>query len=644
MKNFEFPKKAVITGGMPYGNKPLHFGHIGGYFIQADVFARFLKDRIGEENVIFVSGTDCYGSPIVASYREDTTSDTMEAYVEKNHLKQKKVIAQYQISPSLFAASAFGSAAESHRKVSAKLFEDLYDKGMIEKHASYQFYDSSSETYLNGRQVVGRCPIEGCRSEKAFADECDLGHQYMPEELIDPVSTLSDTTPELRSVENWYFNLPAYRDKIAEMIEALKREKKIRPNVYAAMEEFLKEPAIYIKRSLHEEIQMQELYDELHDDGKKPSVTYVYRDLASRDRARQIMDEQGINYRTGKTLVPFRLSGNIEWGVPVPEKEGMKDLTFWVWPESLWAPISFTMAYLESQGEDPSRWKEWWLSDDSAQYQFIGEDNIYFYAIAEMGLWMAYRGIMPNDKESLSISQVPEIIANFHLLFMDKKASSSGAVKPPLACELLEYYTVDQLRMHFMSLGLSKKSVSFSPKVLQIEDTKGEDPVLKDGNVLTNVLNRILRSIFYTAQKYTHSSIPAGTPSEEIADIVKKGVFNYERNMHRHEFHMVLYAVDDLIRKTSKHWAKYSKDTDDYTRALTDCFYACRVILTLLHPMTPISAELARKKMNLPTDIWSWENMDDLLLHEHEHMLQQIPPKFDFFEKHPRQLKEVENK
>lgn len=60
----QFPKRAVITGGMPYGNKTLHFGHVGGVFVFADVYARFLRDRIGKENVIFVSGTDCYGSPI----------------------------------------------------------------------------------------------------------------------------------------------------------------------------------------------------------------------------------------------------------------------------------------------------------------------------------------------------------------------------------------------------------------------------------------------------------------------------------------------------------------------------------------------------------------------------------------------------
>jgi methionyl-tRNA synthetase len=60
-----FPARAIITAGMPYGNKNLHFGHVGGVFVPADFFARFLRDRIGRENVIFVSGTDCYGSPIM---------------------------------------------------------------------------------------------------------------------------------------------------------------------------------------------------------------------------------------------------------------------------------------------------------------------------------------------------------------------------------------------------------------------------------------------------------------------------------------------------------------------------------------------------------------------------------------------------
>ena len=64
-----WPHRAVVTAGMPYGNKNLHFGHVGGVFIPADFFARFLRDRIGEKNVLFVSGTVCFGSPIMERYR-----------------------------------------------------------------------------------------------------------------------------------------------------------------------------------------------------------------------------------------------------------------------------------------------------------------------------------------------------------------------------------------------------------------------------------------------------------------------------------------------------------------------------------------------------------------------------------------------
>jgi methionyl-tRNA synthetase len=84
-----FPKRAIVTAGMPYGNKNLHFGHVGGMFIHADIFARFLRDRIGKENVIFLSGTDCYGSPIMESYRklrEEGYEGALEDY--ENSLKE----------------------------------------------------------------------------------------------------------------------------------------------------------------------------------------------------------------------------------------------------------------------------------------------------------------------------------------------------------------------------------------------------------------------------------------------------------------------------------------------------------------------------------------------------------------------------
>ena len=56
LSTVSWPKRAVVTAGMPYGNKKLHFGHVAGVFVPADAYARFLRDRLGAENVLFVSG------------------------------------------------------------------------------------------------------------------------------------------------------------------------------------------------------------------------------------------------------------------------------------------------------------------------------------------------------------------------------------------------------------------------------------------------------------------------------------------------------------------------------------------------------------------------------------------------------------
>jgi len=643
-----FPKKAVITAGMPYGNKELHFGHVGGMFVHADTFARFLRDRIGKENVMFVSGTDCYGSPIAASYNKAVEElgyeGSMETYVRENYEKQKKSLERYEMSLDLYGTSALERVGEIHKEMSEEVFEKLYEGGFLTKMSSPQFYDPEFDVFLNGRQVVGKCPFEGCSSDKAYADECALGHQYMPSELIEPKSILSGKTPELRNVENWYFKLDEYNGFLKEQVDYLKDNSNARKYVLNTIEEFLKAPMIYVKRKLLEEVNGLEEKLPKHtiiDEPKKASVAFVFDNLDDRDAARAVFEGLGIRFRTGKTLVPFRLSGNIDWGIKVPNKENLADLTFWVWPESLWAPISFTKAHLESVGKSSDQWKDWWQAEDSEVYQFIGEDNIYFYGIAEMAMFNAL-GWKKNH--------MPQLVANNHILFMDKKASSSSSLKPPMAEELLDHYTVDQLRMHFLSLGLAKKSVSFMPQVYMAdEDKQGKDTVLKDGNLLTNVFNRLVRSCFYTAQEYTEGKLPVGEISVEILELSKESILTYERHMHRHEFHSVTYVLDSYIRKMSKYWSKNMKlaDTneDDVLRkqVLVDAFHGVRVALALLHPVVPNSCERVSEYLNVGEELWNWEYIFEsiytLIGDMSSHELKHLEPRFDFFEKHESQLR-----
>lgn len=649
----EFPKRAVITGGMPYGNKELHFGHVGGMLVFADTYARFLRDRIGKENVIFVSGTDCYGSPIAEGWRikveKGEFEGSLEDFVGSNHEKQKATLKSYGISPNLFAASGLGRSKEIHNEVTDWFISSLYKKGQLNKITTMQFFDEKAGVFLNGRQVIGKCPVEGCTSEKGYADECDLGHQYMPENLLNPVSTLTGETPSMRPVTNWYFKLRDYEKLLQDWVAELQKRKDIRPVVWKTIAEFLKPPVIYVKREFEEkyiELKGTMPEHEYLEEKKKPSFTIEFRTLSDCDEACRILTQNGIRYRTGKTLVPFRLTGNIEWGVPSPVMEGEEGLTVWVWPESLWAPISFTQTYLEQSGADRDDWKKFWCSKDSTVYQFIGQDNIYFYGIAEPAMWIAQqesgnKTACPEEGEL----QLPIIVANHHILFLDKKASSSGAVKPPMADELLDHYTPEQLRMHWLGLGLGQRSVSFMPKPYN-PDAKPEDtdPVVKDGLLLSNVYNRMIRTAFYTTQKEFDGIMPDIAPEEKFLADAKKAVLDYERHMSKFAFHQCTYVLDSYIRNGSKYMAKAigteNPDKDQLAQALSNLFYMIRIAGVLLHPMAPFGTEKLREYLQVDERIWSWDTILEPLTYftGEKHQLKFLPPRTDFFTRHESQF------
>ena len=652
----QFPKKAVITGGMPYGNKQLHFGHVGGVFVFADVCARFLRDRIGKDNVIFVSGTDCYGSPIAESYRklvaEGKFEGSIEDFVRMNHESQKKTLGDYEISCNLFAASALGDAGRVHDMVSLEFIKRLYENGQLDKITTSQFFDEQAGVFLNGRQVIGKCPVMGCQSEKGYADECDLGHQYMPSNLIDPKSTITGNTPIMKDVVNWYFRLTDYTKLLSEYVEKIKKQPNVRPLVSKTIDEFLEPPVIHIKKEFKEQYEAMKGELAPHtitEEEKKPSFTICFDTLDLRDKACEILASHNIRFRTGKTLVPFRLTGNIDWGVKAPDLEDVKDLTVWVWPESLWAPISFTCAYLKSIGHDMSEWKDYWCSKDAQVYQFIGSDNIYFYGVAEMAMFMALvKGEITSDPQEGEL-QLPILVANNHILFLDKKASSSGAVKPPMAADLLSYYTAEQLRMHWLGFALGKGSVSFQPKVFN-PDAKAEDPdpVVKEGFLLSNVFNRVIRSCFYYAQKYFDGKMPVGTPDADVIAESEKAIIDYERYMYRFEFHQVTYVLDSYIRKANKVWAKLSAEADKADdnelrrRTLINVFHYIRTATTLLHPLAPSGCEMVREYLGFDEELWNWdhifEGMEYFCKGETEHQLKFLEPRVDFFKKHPSQL------
>ncbi|MDR2957696.1 MAG: class I tRNA ligase family protein [Coriobacteriales bacterium] len=677
-----FPDRAVVTAGMPYGNKGLHFGHIGGVFVPADIFARFLRDRIGAANVLFISGTDCYGSPIDEGYRKmleaGEFSGSIHDYVEMNHQAQYKSLAAYDISLDIYEGSGLGSARSYHQRLTNEVFQRLYDHGHLRWLSTAQFFDEEKQSFLNGRQVEGKCPWEGCRSEQAYADECSLGHSYQPEELIDPISTLSGKPPVMRQVSNWYLDLASFKTLLENYIASLSQSGTTRKVVTDTMAEFLLPPIIYVRNDhLNEYPSLAGFLPShiMHEpNDKNTSFELEFDNLEERDLACQILDKAAIRYRTGKTLVPFRLTGNIAWGVAAPDLEGREDkLTVWCWPESLWAPISFCQTYLGCLFDgvsitslNPERpaikgqvWQDYWCNPKSQVYQFIGQDNIYFYGVAQTPLIAGLNGCDTVDPSTQTGDlQQTQLVANYHLLYFGRKASSSGALRPPMADELLDYYTAEQLRAHFVALGLSLKQASFRPKPLNPDaGPKDSDPVLKDGQVLTNILNRLARSCFYTVQTELAGQMPLGDVSIELTGQAAEAVLAYELAMARQELHIANQIASDYVRVANKYWSDRAKAADNPAtrrQLLTDCFYLLRVCLLLMHSIAPAGCRMVFQYLELPTseaDFFSWNHIDDEGvpsgfepfvspddITRQSHGLKELPPRTDFFKRHPSQF------
>ncbi|MBQ6491446.1 MAG: class I tRNA ligase family protein [Atopobiaceae bacterium] len=659
-----FPARAIITAGMPYGNKNLHFGHIGGVFVPADFFARFLRDRIGAENVLFVSGTDCYGSPIMEGYRKKVEREGYEGtivdYVNANHTLQKEALDAYEVSLDIFAGSGLEPAAPFHAKLTDELIRRLHERGHLHKLSTRQFYDTQAGQFLNGRQVIGRCPVRGCKSEKAYADECDLGHQFDPEELIAPVSQLTGTTPELRPVDNWYFDLPAFKETLEALMDEWDADPQVRDIVTKTVRESLVAPIIYIQDKFREgfdAVREQLPEHTLHEaTGNQQSFSVEFADWQARDKAREVLEGAGVRFRTGKTLLPFRITGNIDWGVAAPDLEGTHDLTVWCWPESLWAPISFsqTALALAPEGRYSSKdWHDWWCAEDARVYQFIGQDNIYFYCVAQPAMWEALGWDLFQDTP----------IANYHILFMNKKASSSGAIKPPMAAELLDFYTPEQLRAHWLSLGLDAKAVSFSPKafdtsvsrkdkktgeeVLVKDDPRVVDPALKESAFLTNIFNRLARSCFYGAANVCEGHLPTTAPSEACVAACDEATLAFERAAHAFNAHEALSVAEEFGRAANKRWDDASKaakgDDVAYEAALADAFRSLRTLALLMHPVVPSGCERIAQFLRIPAEtFFGWEHAFEGVVElaggdAAAHAIEQLPPRYDFFEKHPSQ-------
>ena len=298
----------TITAALPYANGPIHIGHLAGVYIPADIFARY--KRLTNNDVAFICGSDEHG--VAISLASKKASISPKELIDKYDKMIKKSFDEFGILFDNYSRTS----NKIHHETSINFFENLKEKNLFSLIKSEQFFDVNENQFLADRYISGTCPV--CGFDEAYGDQCEkCGTTLSPEELINPKSTISNSSPILKETKHYYIKLDEFEEFIRNWI-TVENKDKWKTNVVGQVKSWL-------------------------DSGLKPRA--VTRDL--------------------------------DWGIPVKiDDEDGKVL--YVWFE---APIGYISSTIEWANANDKDWEQYWKNPETNLIHFIGKDNIVFHCI-----------------------------------------------------------------------------------------------------------------------------------------------------------------------------------------------------------------------------------------------------------------------
>lgn len=323
----ENPQKIFIGVAWPYVNGDIHFGHLAGYLVPADIFARFNR-FIGNE-VLMVSGADCFGTPVTVE--ADKRGVSPAEIVDEYNPKHIELFKELELSFDLYTKTN----NPTHIRVVQDMFLGLLEKGYIYKDSSEQYFSESEDRFLPDRYVEGTCPH--CGDTDARSDQCDnCGRVLSQGELIDPRSKLSKSAVSMKTTEHYFFDWPKLEGFLKSYVTS--HEKDWRPWVY-------KETVGWLETGL-----------------KPRSIT---RDL-----------DWGVEIPNDRIPEAQRI-------------DGYEHKRIYVWFEAVIGYLSASIKFSEDS-DNPELWKSFWHSADAKHYYFMGKDNLVFHTLFWPGQLHAY--------------------------------------------------------------------------------------------------------------------------------------------------------------------------------------------------------------------------------------------------------------
>lgn len=210
----------VLTSvAWPYANGPRHIGHVAGFGVPSDVFARY--QRMIGNNVLMVSGTDEHGTPLLVQAEKEGIP------VQELCDRYNRIIVEDLVGLGLSYDLFTRTTTRNHYAVVQELFRGLNDNGYMIRQTTTGAISPTTGRTLPDRYIEGTCPI--CGATDARGDQCDTcGNQLDPSDLIDPRSKINGETPEFVETEHFMLDLPALADALGEWLHG---REDWRPNV-----------------------------------------------------------------------------------------------------------------------------------------------------------------------------------------------------------------------------------------------------------------------------------------------------------------------------------------------------------------------------------------------------------------------------